>query len=1037
MRKSNLVCTFVLAALSTTCGWAQTGVPRIVVNAQGHSAKVQNLVFSAKGEHLISVSEDKTVRVWNTSTTEMLKKFESQIGDGWEGMLYASAISNDGKYLAVAGYPVSSEKENYIVIIDLEKGKQASTAIGHTNVINSLEFTSNGSWLISGSDDGTIKVWRMVPTGELTVITTIAAGGPVKSLSVNQKTLEVAAAVEGKSEVFIFNIAAIEKVAMKIAPRFWKKHKDPVNRVVYSADGSLLATSSMGKEFYVWKADGSVLKEFETSYSINAIAFSNDSRIVVGLGDGGNGVSYALPNGNKFTDFHGHDNTVFCATFAPSEDGSYVVASAGGNNNEILLWNPINGKTIRKIKGKGSGIQDLAFGQNMELYVSRELVQNKPAPFSQSFDFNNFSIGKAPAKPTLLKDFNSGLRLSSEVTLELPRGKFIQNDPNVDGRILDFQGTAEGTVVVASDYSLKMYDRGGLLLKEFVGHSGGVHALTISADGRYLASGGEDQSIILWKLSESGAAPSLRKAFPDDNWARFFSSLPIDSLTKEPSKAAWQEVISFLKANGDKTYRGIEEVYKNLGELVLPFATLFTTDDNDWVCWTPKGYFNCSSAGGRYFGWHVNRGIRKLADFYTAEQYFEILFRPVHMQKSMVQGKRIEEILKDEGERIFDLGRLHRPSEGVFGSYKLISSNQVTFKEGKFLTGARQLTLDVDLVDGGGGIKEVNIYHNDKLVFTDRDVVTKGEGEKAAKQYLVDLTNDLNEFKVVVVNYQKIESHPDVLQIEYTGQVIATSSLHLLVVGINKYMNSAYNLNYAQPDAKAFVDRLTDGTNNNIFKSIEKVEIYDELATKENIVKGFKAISARAKPEDVFVFFYAGHGSLDEEHKDKEGDAPFYFVPSDVTKLYGDPEQLQKKGFSGAELRDHLTQIRSTKQIVLMDACHSGGALKGMNVRAVASDEKAIVQLARSSGVVWIASSGTKQYATEFDVLQHGVFTYALLEALNGKADNGDNKITVNELKLFMEDRVPELTKQYGGQAQYPTGYIHGNDFPISVIDKK
>jgi len=31
---------------------------------------------------------------------------------------------------------------------------------------------------------------------------------------------------------------------------------------------------------------------------------------------------------------------------------------------------------------------------------------------------------------------------------------------------------------------------------------------------------------------------------------------------------------------------------------------------------------------------------------------------------------------------------------------------------------------------------------------------------------------------------------------------------------------------------------------------------------------------------------------------------------------------------------------------------------------------------------------------------------------------------------------VPELTKQYGGKAQYPTGYITGNDFPISIIQK-
>ncbi|HCW08071.1 MAG TPA: hypothetical protein DGG95_11985, partial [Cytophagales bacterium] len=185
-----------------------------------------------------------------------------------------------------------------------------------------------------------------------------------------------------------------------------------------------------------------------------------------------------------------------------------------------------------------------------------------------------------------------------------------------------------------------------------------------------------------------------------------------------------------------------------------------------------------------------------------------------------------------------------------------------------------------------------------------------------------------------------------------------------------------------------------------------------------------------------FVFFYAGHGSLDEEHKDKDGDSPFYFVPTNVTKIYGDPEQLVNKGISGSELRDYLTQVRSTKQIVLMDACHSGGALKALNVRAAASDEKAIVQLARSSGVVWIASSGTKQFATEFEILKHGVFTYALLEALDGKADNGDKRITVNEIKSYMDDRVPELTKQYGGQSQYPTAYSHGNDFPIAVKEK-
>ena len=199
----------------------------------------------------------------------------------------------------------------------------------------------------------------------------------------------------------------------------------------------------------------------------------------------------------------------------------------------------------------------------------------------------------------------------------------------------------------------------------------------------------------------------------------------------------------------------------------------------------------------------------------------------------------------------------------------------------------------------------------------------------------------------------------------------------------------------------------------------------------------FKSIATKAQPQDVFLFFYAGHGSLDEENKDKDGESPFYFVPTDVTKLYGDPQQLLTKAISDDELKEYLTKIRSTKQIVLMDACHSGAALKGMKVRAVAGDEKAMVQLARSSGVVMIASSGSKQFATEFDELKHGVFTYALLEALDGMGDNGDGKITVNELKFYMEERVPDLTKQYGGESQYPTGFMRGNDFPISVVSKE
>ncbi len=1025
MSKPIFSITWLLLSISTFSVYSQT--PRIVINPMGHSARINNLLFTPNGERVISISEDKTIRVWSVESGEMVDKFESEIGDGGEGMLYSSAISPDGKLLAVAGYPVNSVAGNYIIIIDLEKRAQVSTAIGHTDVIGTLGFSSTGDFLASGSNDGNIKLWKVDNSKLLTNITTIAVGSVVSSISFNPKTDDLAVVSES-NEVLVYNLSGLRTGATKFQYKAFKKHKGALNKVMYSPDGMYLCSTSFENEMILWRADGSLVKEFGKLKSpVNAIAFSGDSKILVSLDVEGKGASWSIPGGTKFTDYHGHDNTVFSAAFSPTLSGNYTVASAGGVNNEILLWNPINGLTARRIKGKGSVIQDLAFGDNLELYISQDF--DKPNQFKTSFNFGSLTVNQNPQPLRPGKDLNKDLVHTGVNTIQIGK-KVIATHAEVDGRILDFQGLPDGTVVVASDFSLKLFDKNGFILKEFIGHIGGVRAVTVSGDGKYLASGGEDQSIILWKLSETGNAPSIRKVFEGKDWAEYFDRLPIDSLTTEPTKKAWNDVIAFLKANNDKTYRQLEEALHSLGEIVMPFATLFVTqDDSEWVCWTPKGYFSCSSAGSQYFGWHINRGINHLADFYAAEQYFEILYRPKEVAQSIVQGKRVEEILKETGERIFDLGKLHRPSAGFFDmKITMRSTDLLRYDKGKFYTQARTMPITVEAFDGGGGIKEIAIYQNDKLVISDTVVNTREMGQKVVRSYAVEMVNETNEFKVKVINFQKIESRVDVLKIEYAGDAIATSSLHILAIGINKYKNEGYNLNYAQSDASSVVEKLiTNGKT--IFKSVNRFELYNEDATKENILKSFKAISARAKPEDVFVFYYAGHGTIDEEN-----DNEYYLVPTDVTKLYGDSEQLQKKGISASELRASLTDVKSQKQMILMDACHSGGALKSLSVRAAAADEKAIVQLARSSGVAVLASSGTKQFATEFEELKHGVFTYALMEALDGEADrNKDNKLTVSEIKIFMDERVPELTKKYGGTSQFPTGYLTGNDFPISI----
>ena len=95
--------------------------------------------------------------------------------------------------------------------------------------------------------------------------------------------------------------------------------------------------------------------------------------------------------------------------------------------------------------------------------------------------------------------------------------------------------------------------------------------------------------------------------------------------------------------------------------------------------------------------------------------------------------------------------------------------------------------------------------------------------------------------------------------------------------------------------------------------------------------------------------------------------------------------------------------------------------------------QKSLAVVSRSTGTHWIAASGSTETAKEFAQLGHGAFTYVLLQALKGEASK-NKMITVNGLKNFLQLRVPELVKKYGGNSQLPSSYGLGNDFPVEVL---
>ncbi len=1005
---------------------AQSFAPKIGLNLNGHNGKVHEIIPFDDYQKFISISEDKTIKVWDTQSLEVIDRIDTEIGPGFEGIFYAGALDPTETYLALGGLPVSYAEGTYILVLNIKKKEVVAIGYGHFDVISDLSWDDTGKYLFSGGADNLFNTWSFDGT-ELTKISEIEMADAIQFIDWDKASQTVA--VTSYDEVvsgYLLSDLASNGGSSKV--KELASHKAPVNNVAFAADGTLVTTSTIGD--IMINSTGTkpkTIREPDGTY-FSSLLISPDDRYIVLFDEQGKAHVYNLKSGGLVNTLNIHDNFVFSAGFVP-KDGQYEMVSSGGINHAIVRWNVETGDKQSNEAAVGQAIYSLATVDSTLLQINTYENGHKQ-PVSRSFNYDFFALSEYMKFDGSAFDDNKSYRQEDEYTINIRGGSKIYNDVNTDGRILSIASNGD-QFFIGSDFSLKEYTKKGELVREFAGHIGGVRGLTLSKDGRYLISGGEDQKVIFWNLSEEGEYPAVNDFFNLSAY-NIDASSPLATLARESTLKKWQEFAARVSSTNPDLAAEVEDIIPYLYKQVDPFLNLYLANNGEWISWTPKGYFNCSDYGSELFGWHVNRGLGKPADFYTAEQFFDILFAPDLINESLVTGQRIDQILQSRGKAVINLDFSKRPSVALFNRtpMRLRQIEGIQYQNEAYSTELREIPLEVELYNGGSGFEELFLYQNGKLIQNDTDLKEVSLGDYISKKYTVKLNNDINVFEVFVKNKSGVDSKRDVFSIAYKGQVIPTSSLHVISIGINEYKNNRYNLNYAYADAQSFVDQIKQ-VGKKIYKAINVYEVYNEEATKEGIMELFQQVSAKAQPEDVLIFYYAGHGTLDDESSNQE----YYIVPTDVTQLYGDPEQLANKAVSSTELKEQLAGISAQKQMLLLDACHSGAAVKTLSTRSAASEEKAMIQLARNTGSVMIASSGSQQFATEFEILKHGVFTFSLLDALRGEGDNGDKNITVLEIKQYMEEKVPELTEKYGGSAQYPTGFVRGRNFPIGVLE--
>jgi hypothetical protein len=436
-----------------------------------------------------------------------------------------------------------------------------------------------------------------------------------------------------------------------------------------------------------------------------------------------------------------------------------------------------------------------------------------------------------------------------------------------------------------------------------------------------------------------------------------------------------------VSGSGDQTIR-IWDLSK-LKRQMQPQLNLFISKDNEWIVWTPSGYYNASVDGAKYVGFHINQGAEKEAYYVTADKYPEF-YRPDIVEAVLKTGdekRAIKLVSKNRKVKAVDIVKLSPPILSLLSQSNIITDSK---------------TIEIKLkIESQSEIKKLIVTRNGEKIDTRGVKIAPNQTIK------VDLTNGENIISIRAKNRYSIS---DEIIVRATKKGYNTNmaniykpTLYLLSIGVSKYQNSDYNLKVADKDAHA-VSEMFKKQEGQIYKKVVVKELLNENATTDNILDGLNWIERETTQRDLAIIFIAGHGENDDKNN-------YYFLTYD-----SNVDKLRKTALKWLEIKDTVENLPS-KVILLADTCHSGNITGSRRRGDITGAIKSIIET--GTGAIVMSATTGRGYSYERDEWGHGAFTKALLEGIDKqKADYPpqDHTVTIKEIDLYMTNRVKELT---------------------------
>jgi DNA-binding beta-propeller fold protein YncE len=263
------------------------------------------------------------------------------------------AVTPDGKYV------VSGSEDKTVRVWELATGKEVRRFMGHRSGVNRVAVTPDGQYVVSGSHDETVRLWEL------------ATGKEVRPFTGHKNWVSsVAVTPDGKYIVSGSwdNTVRLWELATGQEVRQFTGHESWVRSVAVTPDGQYVVSGSDDKTVRLWElATGKEVRRFTGHEDwVHSVAVTPDGKYVVSGSHDKTVRLWELATGQEVRRFTGHERPVYSVALTP--DGKYVVSGSG--DKTVRVWDLATGQEVRQFTGHERWVNSVAVTPDGKYVVS-------------------------------------------------------------------------------------------------------------------------------------------------------------------------------------------------------------------------------------------------------------------------------------------------------------------------------------------------------------------------------------------------------------------------------------------------------------------------------------------------------------------------------------------------------------------------------------------------------------------------------------------------------------------------------------------